>query len=87
MRYLGNKSKLLDFIDNVIKKYDIQGDTFGDLFAGTGVVGDYFKDRFKIISNDYMYFSKVINKAKLLNDKIPMFKKFVEKYEVSPFEW
>ncbi|EKB5536900.1 DNA adenine methylase, partial [Listeria monocytogenes] len=43
MRYLGNKSKLLDFIDNVIKKYDIQGDTFGDLFAGTGVVGDYFK--------------------------------------------
>ncbi|WP_242216181.1 DNA adenine methylase [Listeria monocytogenes] len=87
LRYLGNKSKLLDFIDNVIKKYDIQGDTFGDLFAGTGVVGDYFKDRFKIISNDYMYFSKVINKAKLLNDKIPMFKKFVEKYEVSPFEW
>nr|WP_318281124.1 DNA adenine methylase [Paenibacillus bovis] len=66
-RYLGNKSTLLDFIDDVIKKYDIQGDTFADLLAGTGVAGDYFKDRFKIISNDYMYFSKVINNGKCLS--------------------
>lgn len=66
MRYLGNKTKLLSFIENVINKYDIEGETFADLFSGTGSVGDYFKDKYKIISNDYMYFSKVISGAKLI---------------------
>jgi adenine-specific DNA-methyltransferase len=87
MRYLGNKSKLLNFIESVIEKYNIEGETFADLFAGTGSVGDYFKGKYRIIANDYMYFSKVINKAKLLNNTFPNFKRFIEKYEVTPFEW
>ena len=70
MRYLGNKTKLLFFIEKVIDKYKITGDTFADLFAGTCSVGDYFKDRYKIIANDYMTFSAVISKAKLYNDDI-----------------
>ena len=76
MRYLGIKTKLLTFIDDVIKKYNIQGEVFADLFAGTGAVGDFFKDKYRIISNDYMYYSYVINKAKLLNNERPKFKKF-----------
>lgn len=87
MRYLGNKTKLLSFIENVINKYDIEGETFADLFSGTGSVGDYFKDKYKIISNDYMYFSKVISGAKLLNNNTPNFFKFKKKYHCSPFEW
>lgn len=87
MRYLGNKTKLLTFIDKVIDKYNIEGETFADLFAGTGSVGDYFKGKYTIYSNDYMYFSKVISEAKLLNAKIPDFKLFYKKYGVSPFEW
>lgn len=87
MRYLGNKTKLLGFIRKVIEKYDISGNTFADLFAGTGVVGDYFKSDYKIISNDYMYFSTVISKAKLFNKTIPEFKKFYSKYNKSPFDW
>src|SRR5699024_9069897 len=87
MRYLGNKSKLLHFIDEVINKYNIEGEVFADLFAGTGVVGDFFKGKFKIISNDYMYYSKVISKAKLLNNVEPTFNQFVEKYNTTPFEW
>ena len=44
MRYLGSKMKLLSAIEDVIKKNKIEGETFADLFAGTGCVGDYFKN-------------------------------------------
>ncbi|MCE2110075.1 adenine methyltransferase [Streptococcus thermophilus] len=87
MRYLGNKTKLLTFIEKVIDKYKIEGETFADLFAGTGSVGDYFKGKYTVYSNDYMYFSKVISEAKLSNFKTPDFKEFHKKYGVSPFEW
>lgn len=87
MRYLGNKTKLLFFIEKVIDKYKITGDTFADLFAGTCSVGDYFKDRYKIIANDYMTFSAVISKAKLYNDDMPKFLKFKKIYKKSPFDY
>lgn len=87
MRYLGNKTKLLYFIENVINKYNIDGEVFADLFAGTCSVGDYFKDRYKIIANDYLASSSIICKAKLKNECKPKFDKFYSKYEMSPFEW
>lgn len=87
MRYLGNKTKLLDFIESVIKKYKIEGETFADLFSGTSSVGDFFKDRYTIISNDYMRYASVIAKAKLFNKGIPQFQKFQKKYHASPYEW
>ena len=87
MRYLGNKTKLLDFIERVIDKYGIEGETFADLFAGTSSVGDYFKDRYTIIANDYMAYSSIIAKAKLLNNGMPEFRKFKEKYKIDPFCW
>ena len=86
MRYLGNKTKLLNFIESIIKKYKIEGNIFADIFSGTGSVGDHFKSDYKIISNDYMYYSNVISKAKLLNNTTPLFLKFHKKYKVSPFE-
>lgn len=52
VRYLGNKSRLTDFIEEVINKYNITGEIFADLFSGSGAVGDYFKDRYTILSND-----------------------------------
>ncbi len=87
MRYLGNKSKLLGFIESVINKYHIEGETFADLFSGTSSVGDFFKDRFSIVSNDYMGFASVIAKAKLMNSDTPEFKTFKKKYRLDPFEW
>lgn len=87
MRYLGNKTKLLFFIEEVINKYKITGDTFADLFAGTCSVGDYFKNNYQIIANDYMTFSAVISKAKLYNETIPKFLKFKKIYNKSPFEY
>lgn len=87
MRYIGNKTKLLDFIDQVIKKHKIEGKIFADLFSGAGSVGDYFKDKYKIISNDFMYYSFVLNNAKTLNGEIPSFQTFETKHLKSPFDW
>lgn len=87
MRYLGSKFKLLDFIEEVINKHNIEGETFADLFAGTGCVGDYFKDRYSIISNDFLYYSYVLNKAKLENCKVPQFERFQSKFNANIFDW
>lgn len=87
MRYLGNKTNLLAFIEGVIEKHNISGEIFADLFTGTCSVGDYFKNKYTVIANDYMYFSKIIASAKLLNAKTPEFKKFKRKYKCSPFDW
>lgn len=87
MRYLGNKNKLLPAIQIVMDKYHIEGETFADLFAGTGCVGDYFKNKYKIISNDFLYYSYVFNKAKLSFSATPEFNKFREVYNCDIFEW
>ena len=87
MRYLGSKIKLLPAIDAVINKYNIQGKTFADLFSGTGCVGDYFKERYRIISNDVLYYAYVFNRAKLSFSSIPQFEKFVEAYGCNIFDW
>jgi adenine-specific DNA-methyltransferase len=55
-RYLGNKKKLLEFIKNIISENVSEYNSFCDLFAGTGIVGDFFnKSDIKIISNDILY--------------------------------
>ena len=58
IRYLGNKTKLLTFIEKVIDKYKIEGETFADLFAGTGSVGDYFKGKYTVYQMTICIFLK-----------------------------
>lgn len=87
MRYLGSKIKLLEQIEKVIDDNNIEGEVFADLFAGTGCVGDFFKSRFKVISNDFLYYSYVFTKAKLMNADIPCFKSFKKKYGKDIFTW
>ena len=87
MRYLGNKTKLLEFIDEVIEKHNIDGEVFADLFAGTASVGDHMKNRYKVYANDFMYYSFVFSKAKLMNKNIPEFNLFKSKYGLDPFTW
>lgn len=72
MRYIGNKSKLLDEIYNIILT-NTDGDEkiFCDLFSGTGVVGSYFRDKYKIIANDVLKFSFVLTHG-YLNSKVEM---------------
>lgn len=87
MRFIGNKTRLLQEINNFFRNNSISGDIFCDIFAGTSSVGDFFKSKYKIISNDFLKFSSDIAKAKLLNNKIPDFKKFKKQYKTEPFSY
>ena len=84
MRYIGNKEKILKEIEEVItdNKLDAKCKTFVDAFSGTATVGEYFKDRFKIIANDNLYMSYVISQAKL-NTPDGKYKNL----EMNPFEY
>jgi len=67
IRYMGNKSKLLDFIIPEIEKITRPGDCILDLMAGTCAVSYALKGRNKIITNDVQYYSKVISDAIIVN--------------------
>ncbi|MFT7002758.1 MAG: adenine-specific DNA-methyltransferase [Sulfurimonas sp.] len=55
-RYLGNKNRILGFIDEIIKTEIGDFNSLCDIFSGTGVVGAYFNaSEKKIISNDLLY--------------------------------
>ena len=69
LRYIGSKANLLVNIEQILNDNKIGNETtFLDLFAGTNVVGDYFKKNYKIYSNDLLYFSFVNSKAKIENN-------------------
>lgn len=64
-RYIGNKTKLLEFIYENVKEmgYDCNNVLF-DVFAGTGVVANFFADKgFKTIVNDNLYSNKIAYEA------------------------
>jgi adenine-specific DNA-methyltransferase len=72
MRYIGNKTKILDFIDKATNPYLDKIQTVFDAFSGTGSVALHFKQLHKnVITNDFLYFCYVIEKGLLcLNRKI-----------------
>ena len=77
MNYIGSKLSLLEFLEESINKVvDKDCDTFCDLFAGTGIVGSYFKKKgYKIIANDIQYYSYVLNRHYIGNHKELTFSK------------
>lgn len=72
MRFIGSKKSLLKEIESILPTY-IKGQTFCDIFSGTACVARYFKQKYKIISNDLLYFSYVLQKAYLCNNERPAF--------------
>lgn len=63
-RYLGNKYKLLGFIEDIVSEKCNGIKSFCDIFAGTGVVGERFnKPEIKVISNDFLFSNYVCLKA------------------------
>lgn len=69
MNYIGSKYSLLPFLYESIEEV-VSNDckVFCDLFAGTSVVGKYFKQKgFKIIANDLQYYSYVLCKQYIEN--------------------
>jgi adenine-specific DNA-methyltransferase len=71
LNYIGSKKTLIEFLEIPIKKIISNNDnvlTLLDGFAGTGIVGMYFKNKYKnlkVIANDLEYYSYIINYAQL----------------------
>ena len=62
-RYTGSKYKLLDWIEELILE-NCEGESFFDVFAGTGVVSAYMSKHYnKVIMNDFLYSNEIIYKA------------------------
>lgn len=78
MRFIGCKNNLLANIEELVNNKCKNSKSLCDLFSGTGTVGSYFKNKYKIISNDILYFSYVLQKGYIeTNEKIE-FKKLKE---------
>lgn len=74
MNYIGSKHSLINFLEDTIYNFTgyKKGDpfVFGDLFAGTGVVGKRFKENgCNVISNDIQYYSYVLNRHYIENNE------------------
>ena len=75
-RYTGSKYKLLDWIEKLILE-NCEGDSFFDVFAGTGVVSAHMSKHYKkVIMNDFLY--SIIYKAFFGNGEFD--KAVIEKY-------
>lgn len=59
------------------------GQTFCDIFSGTARVAHHFKDKYRLLSNDILYFSYVLQTAYLQNNELPKFKRL----GFDPFEY
>lgn len=74
MRYIGSKVNLLEFIYSIVIKKNLPKGIFCDIFSGTTSVAKFFKSKgFKIISNDFMTYSYVFQRAYIENNKVPKF--------------
>lgn len=71
MNYIWSKLSLLQFIEDWINKIVWEKNyVFSDLFAWTGIVGRYFKEKWhKVIANDLQYYSYVLNKNYIWNHR------------------
>ncbi len=62
-RYIGSKHKLIEWIFSIINK-ECEGNSFADIFTGTGVVSAVAARHFqKIILNDFLYSNYAIYQA------------------------
>lgn len=69
-RYIGNKSKLMPWISSLIKKYT-SGNSFFDVFAGTGSVTEYLIQDYKdYYINDFLYSNYVAFEAFFGSEKV-----------------
>lgn len=85
MRFIGSKSLLLPEIEKFIKSHAKNAKSLCDIFSGTSVVARHFKKDYKIISNDLLHFSYVLQKATIESNTRPTYKKLIEIIGLDPF--
>jgi len=84
LRYIGNKNKVLNFIEEVVreKNPDLERKSFCDLFSGTATVARHFRGKAaKIISNDLEFYSYVLQKNYVQNEYCDSLKDLIEDYD------
>ncbi|WP_448913836.1 Dam family site-specific DNA-(adenine-N6)-methyltransferase [Gemella sp.] len=84
MRYIGNKSSILNDIYELFEEKNLLNKDLilFDAFCGTGSVSDYFKKNFKIIINDNLNWATTYAKGKLIANNCTF-----EKLGVNPFSY
>ncbi len=89
MRYIGSKINLLKNIDLFIRKNlpKESANSFFDAFSGTGSVGYYFKDKYKIYSCDNLYFSYLLQKCIIELNRQPSFSRLNKEIKTDPFNY
>lgn len=76
MRFIGGKSLLLDEIINVIKTNTKNVNSVIDIFSGSGVVSQRLKlEGYSTLSNDFLYFSYILNRGTIALNTLPTFDK------------
>ena len=78
MRFIGSKTLLLENIKSVIDENAPNAKSFCDVFSGTSVVARYFKQWYEVYSNDLLYFSYVLQKGTIENDRVPVFENLIK---------
>lgn len=81
-RYLGSKTKLLNFIDEILNRENIEFESFADIFAGTGAVASHFHNRSKVIVNDILDSNNHVYRAFFGKDRVreEVLKSYLVKY-------
>ncbi len=84
VNYIGSKYSLRKFLGYVYHQVsDGSEKVFCDLFAGTGAVGRYFKQRgLQVIANDIQYYAYALNKAYIEINRPPAFKELRSRYGI-----
>ena len=83
MRFIGCKYNILEEIYNLSLEKGIRNGTFYDIFSGTTCVAVFFKKKgFRVISNDLLFFSYVLQKAYIENNSTPTFRKLLKKLKL-----
>lgn len=76
LRYIGGKSLMIDYINEVIEENTVGVQTVIDIFSGSGVVAENFKRKgYRVYANDFLYFSYVLLRGTVGVNNKPEFKK------------
>lgn len=74
MRYIGNKTRLLPFIRQAMRRLRLPPGVAHDAFAGTASVGRALKeDGWVVVSSDLMTYSAVLQHAYVVAQRVPSF--------------
>lgn len=68
IQYLGSKVKIIPELKEAFEDFLEPDELIVDLFAGTGVVGNSLKNKYRIIANDVQEYSYLMNKVLLDNN-------------------